>query len=49
MGGKEKLEKNVGGGISGLSFGCGESAQGEVWFGPLVPDVGDRIDGWRCH
>lgn len=34
MGGEEKLEKNVGGGVSGLSFGCGESAQGESGLAP---------------
>lgn len=30
MGGEEKLEKNVGSEISGLSYGCGESEQQEV-------------------
>ena len=45
LGGEEKLEKHVGGEVSGVSPGYGASAHGEVWFDSWVPIVRDRGDG----
>lgn len=44
MGGEEKLEKNLGGEMNGLPYGCGESAQGEVWLDSSVAKMGGRVD-----